>query len=320
MRFFPAVLLSVSLVSVSCGGGRTRESPPPPGYVMIDDMRFELGLGRGVLLNTPRAITWNGIAMPALAEIDLYSSHAVMDESGLPSRAETPCMTLVIPAGPRGDFYAGRTTIPASLTMQMAGVNVFVPDTTLTACRAYLAASPLDTPVVDLHLELDFIRGETSFYGIYDGPITFPGVSIPASDPVYPAWQPPDTLFFETEGMRFQPKYLAAFEETLAGEDTYTIYAFTEPFQGTPPSKVDRTCLRLRVPQELATGTPVPVRAEAFVAERGDTLSWVAGFAFGWIELSEEDGMLTGRTAFQGNGGVQAVRFFGGGRFTTPIK
>lgn len=287
---------------------------------MIDNMRFEVGTGRGSILNSPRSITWNGIAMPALAEIDLYPPDAVLDESGLPSQAGTPCVTVVIPAGPHGDFYAGHTTIPASLTMQLAGVNVFVPDTTLAACRVCLSASPLDTPVVDLHLELDFIRGETSFYGIYDGPITFPGVSIPASDPVYPAWQPPDTLFFETEGMRFKPRYLAAFEETLAGEETYTIYAFTEPFQGTPPSKVGRTCLRLRVPQELATGAPVAVRAEAFVAERGDTLSWVAGFAYGWIEVSEEGGVLSGRTAFQGNGGVQAVRFFGGGCFAAPVK
>ncbi len=316
----PAVLLGLCIVATSCGGRQSREGLPPPGYVLIDDMRFEVGLGRGSLLNTPRAVTWNGIAMPALAEIDLYSADAALDESGLPSRAETPCITVVVPAGPNGDFFAGRATIPASLTMQLAGVNVFVPDTTLAACRVCLSASPLDTPLVDLSLELDFVRGETSFFGTYEGPISFPGVSRPASDPAYPVWQPPDTLFFETEGMRFRPRYLAAFEETLAGEDTYTVYAFTEPFQGTPPTKVGRTCLRLRVPRELATGTPVPVRAEAFVVERGDTLSWVAGFAYGWIELSEEDGILTGRTAFQGNGGVQAVRFFGGGRFAAPIK
>jgi hypothetical protein len=314
------MILSAAIAVASACGGGGRETGPSQGFVLIDGMRFEVGLGRGTVLNTPRAITWAGVAMPALLKVDLYAADALLDETGLPSVAETPCITLVIPSGPDGDFYAGRATIPASLEMQLAGVRVFIPDSSLAACRVWVSSSPLDTALVDLHLDFDFERGQSSYVGSYLGPISFPGVAQPDSLPVYPAWEPADTLFFDVEGSRFQPRFSAAFVEDLGGTDTYSIYAFMEPFAGSPPTKVGRTCLRLRLPSDMAVGAPVPARAEAFVVTATDTLVWSAGYAYGWIEVVEQNGVLTGRVAFQGNGNESAVRFYGGGPILAPIK
>ncbi len=311
--------ISLACLATACGNGGPRP-PENRGSVSVDGICFELGGARGSVLNTPRAVYWAGVAMPALARIDIFGMDVQVDDAGLALTEATPTVTMLFPSGPRGDFFAGRPSIPSSMEMQLGNIKVFVPESLLAGCRATLSASPLDTGMVDLELLCSFDRGDSHYDLEYEGTICFPGVALPPSPPAYPAWQAPDTLFFEMDGMRFQPYFFAAVEGMVAGQQVYTVYAFTEPFQGTPPSKATQTCLRFTIPIDLVDGHPVNTGVDAFVFMPGDTLSRSATRSFCWAEATVDGRVVTGRMQFQGNGSEPATRFLGGGRFTAPIK
>lgn len=321
MRNALVVILVCALAAcVACGG---RRRPPRQaetfGYVAIDSLGVDLSSAHGTVLNTPRSIYWAGVPMPALARIDIYAQEDV-DASGTPLPHAVPVLVVTLGPGPEGDFFAGRATIPASLEIQLAGVRAYASDEALAGCRVWLSASPLDSALVQLEFEFSFERGQSFYTGTYSGEVAFPGVAIPPSPPAYPDWQIPDTLFFQTDSLSFVPRYFASLEETYAGLPVYTIYAFPEPFEGRPPSKVSQTCLRVRIPAELALGLPVPAVTEAYVVNGPDTLSWSAGYAYGWVQAEERNGVLVGRLHFQGNGSEMATLFRGGGSFAAPIK
>lgn len=303
---------------VACGGGETR-APHLMGSVTVDGIEFGLGGARGSVLNAPRTVYWAGVAMPALVRIDLFGLDVPVDGMGLPSGDAFPSLSLFLPAGPGGDFFAGRPAIPASLEMQLGGVKTFIPESLLVNCSVMLSASPLDTSIVDVTLSFSFDRGDSHYEGAYDCPACFPGIAATEA-PAYPSAALPDTLAFTTGGDILRPLFLAAMRENAAGTDCYTVYAFTEPYTGTVPSKSLQTHLRFGIPEELAVGLPVPTRVEALVTAPGDTLACSAGYAFCWVSAVVDGSVLRGEVQFQGNGSEGATRFCGGGPFEAPIK
>ncbi len=321
MKWILLALCSSAALLCSCGGGgRVHPAALPNGHITVDSLTVELGGSRGSVLNTPRSVCWAGIAMPALARVEIYDSAVPVDELGIPAPGTTPSVAVTLAAGPDGNFFAGRSAVPVAMEIQLGGMTIYVPDEALASCRARLSSSPLDSTIVQFDLEFAFAKGSSRLTGEYSSLVSFPGTARPPAPPVYPAWEPEDTLFFEVEGRTFSPRYCASVEEIFGEEPVYTIYAFVEPFSGRPPSKVTQTCLRVRIPRDLATGSPVPAATEAFVVEGPDTLFWYCGFAYGWLEASEESGVLLGRLQFQGNGSEQAVLIRGGGRFSAPLK
>jgi hypothetical protein len=316
-----AVGLVIALAAcIACGGRRRHPREAESfGYIAVDSMSVELSSGHGTVLNTPRSIYWAGVPMPALVRLDIYAQDDV-NSSGTPLPEAVPALVITLGAGPDGDFFAGRATVPASLELQLAGTRAYVSDEALTGCRVWLSANPLDSALVQLEFQFSFERGSSFYTGEYSGQVAFPGVAIPPSPPAYPDWPLPDTLFFQTDSLSFVPQYFASIEETFGGTDVYTIYAFPESFEGRPPSKVSQTCLRVRLPVDLAIGMPVPAATEAYVVDGPDTLSWFAGYAYGWIQAEEQNGVLVGRLHFQGNGSEMATLFRGGGSFAAPIK
>jgi hypothetical protein len=317
---FSIVCVSTLAALIACGGGRPPRRADSYGYVAVDSLSIDLTSARGTVLNTPRAIYYSaGIPMPALIRFDIYNRDEV-DASGNPYPQTVPALVMTLGAGPAGDFFAGRATIPVSLELQLGGMRAYASDEALAGCRAWISVSPLDSAVIQLDFNFSFLRGSSSYSGEYSGEVSFPGVAIPPSPPAYPNWAVPDTLFFETDSLSFRPRYFASLEETFGGVSIYTIYAFTDPIEGRPPSKISQTCLRVRIPAELALGQPVPAVAEAYVVNGPDTLSWYAGYAYGWVRAAEQNGVLAGQLQFQGNGSEMATRFRGGGSFAAPIK
>ncbi len=312
-------LCALSAACLSCGGGEVRE-PHLRGAITVDGIEFGLGGARGTVLNTPRTVYWAGVAMPALVRIDLYGMDVDVDEMGLPANDAFPALTLMIPAGPDGDFYAGEDAIPASMEMQLGGVRTFIPESLLINCTVSLSASPLDTSIVDLGMYFAFDRGDSFYEGEYDCPVCFPGVPASESPPAYPSHQLPDSLFFTAASDTLRPMFYAAMEEQYAGKDCFSVYAFTEPYTGSVPSKAGQTCLLFRIPADRADGEPVPTFVEACVISQGDTLGLSAGYAFCWATGRVEGSVLEGSVQFQGNGSEQATGFMGGGPYTAPIK
>ncbi|HRY61312.1 MAG TPA: hypothetical protein P5266_03865 [Candidatus Fermentibacter sp.] len=315
-RLAPAAALMAACVA--CGGGEPR-APHLMGSVTVDGIEFGLGGARGSVLNAPRTVYWAGVAMPALVRIDLFGLDVPVDDMGLPPGDAFPSLSLFLPAGPGGDFFTGRPAIPASLEMQLGGVKTFIPESLLVNCSVVLSASPLDTSIVDVALSFSFDRGDSHYEGTYDCPVCFPGVSATEA-PAYPSSALPDTLVFTTGGGSLRPLFLAAMREDDAGTDSYTVYAFTEPYTGSVPSKAMQTNLRFGIPVALADGLPVPTRVEALVTAPGDTLVFSAGYAFCWVSAVAEGSVLRGEVQFQGNGSESATRFSGGGPFEAPIK
>lgn len=314
-RVVTAALLAAC---IACGGGEAR-APHLMGSVTVDGIEFGLGGARGSVLNAPRTVYWAGVAMPALVRIDLFGLDVPVDDMGLPPGDAFPSLSLFLPAGPGGDFFAGRPAIPASLEMQLGGIKTFIPESLLVNCSVVLSRSPLDTSIVDVTLSFSFDRGDSHYEGTYDCPVCFPGVAA-SEAPSYPSAPLPDTLMFSTGGSTLRPLFLAAMRENTAGADCYTVYAFTEPYTGSVPSKAVQTNLSFGIPEALTDGRPVPTRVEALVTAPGDTLVRSAGYAFCWVSAIVDGSVLRGEVQFQGNGSEAATLFYGGGPFEAPIK
>jgi hypothetical protein len=317
-RIVLASLVSL-MVLPACGAHHRGGRAGSYGFVAIDSMSVDLSTARGTVLNTPRTIYWAGVPMPALLRFDIYSRSDVAS-SGQPLPQAVPALVLTLAAGPDGRFYAGRASIPAALELQLGGVRAYASDEALAGCRVCISNSPLDSAIVHLQFEFSFMRGPSTYSGEYEGDIAFPGVAIPPQPPAYPSWHVSDTLFFDTDSLHFLPRYFASLRETFGRVEAYTVYAFIDPMPGRPPSKISQTCLRTRIPVELAVGTPVPMVAEAYIVSGPDTLAWSAGYAYGWISAEPVNGVLRGQMQFQGNGSERATHFRGGGRFAAPIK
>jgi hypothetical protein len=313
------VCVAVLALLQACGGSSQGRQASSFGYVAIDTLAIELTAARGTVLNTPRSIYWAGVPMPALIRFDMYDLRDV-DRSGVPLPQAVPAIVLTLAAGPGGDFYAGRASIPVSLELQLGGIRAYASDEALAGCRAWISVSPLDSAIVQLDFDFSFDRGSSHYSGEYSGEVAFPGVAIPPEPPTYPNWAVPDTLIFDTDSLHFIPRYFASIEDAYGTIDVFTIYAFIEPLVGRPPSKVSQTCLRTRIPADLAIGMPVPAVMEAFVVDGPDTLTWYSGYAYGWVSAVEQNGVLTGQMQFQGNGSERATLFRGGGSFAAPIK
>lgn len=310
---------AVALSALLACGGEAR-APHLMGSVTVDGIEFGLGGARGTVLNMPRTVYWAGVAMPALVEIELFGLDVQVDDMGLPSGEAIPSLTMMISAGPGGDFYAGRAAIPASLEMQLGGIRSFIPESLLVNCSVRLSSSPLDTSIVDVDLSFDFYKGDSHYQGSYVCPVCFPGVADAEAAPPYPAIALTDSLFFEVPGDTLRPLFFAAVQEQRSGMDCYTVYAFTEPYTGSVPSKAEQTNLNFTIPVGLADGGPVPTIVEADVAAQGDTLSYYAGYAFCWASGRVVGSVLEGSVLFQGNGSETATQFLGGGRFSAPVK
>ncbi len=309
----------VALSAILACGGEAR-APHLMGSVTVDGIEFGLGGARGTVLNMPRTVYWAGVAMPALVEIELFGLDVQVDDMGLPSGEAIPSLTMMLAAGPDGDFYAGHAAIPASLEMQLGGIRSFIPESLLVHCSVLLSSSPLDTSIVDVDLSFDFYKGDSHYQGSYVCPICFPGVADAEAAPPYPAIALADSLFFEVPGDTLRPLFFAAVQEQRSGVDCYTVYAFTEPYAGSVPSKAEQTKLSFVIPVGLADGESVPTIVEANVATPEDTLSYYAGYAFCWASGRVVGSVLEGSVLFQGNGSEAATRFLGGGRFSAPVK
>jgi len=312
------VAVLVLSVLLECGG--EARAPHLMGSVTVDGSEFGLGGASGTVLNMPRTIYWAGVAMPAFVQIELFGLDVRVDDMGLPSGEAFPSLTMMLAAGPDGNFYAGHAAIPASLEMQLGGIRNFVPESLLVNCSVRLSASPLDTSIVDVDLTFDFYKGDSHYQGSYVCPVCFPGVVDAAAAPPYPAMSLSDSLFFEVSGDTLRPNFFDAVLERRAGVDCYTVYAFTEPYAGSVPAKSRQTKLSFVIPVELADGEPVPTVVQAHVATPEDTLSCYAGYAFCWASGRIVGSVLEGSVLFQGNGSEAATRFFGGGRFSAPVK
>jgi hypothetical protein len=258
--------------------------------------------------------------MPAFVKIDFFGTDVPADETGLATTESFPCLSLMLPSGPGGDFFAGSPVIPVSMEMQLGGIKVFIPDSLLPNCRVTLSASPLDTSIVDVEMSFSFDRGDSHYEGEYSSPVCFPGVALPSAPPFYPPSIPPETLVFCAAGDTFRPVFFSAIEEPYGGAECYSVYAFTEPFTGAMPSKAEQTRLRFRIPVDRVDGRPVDATVDALILTPADTVFLSAGYAFCWAEGQVDGTVLRGTIHFQGNGSETATFFWGGGPFTAPIK
>lgn len=315
MRGMLAVTAAALLAA--CGGVR---EPDVRGSVSVDGISTELGGARGTVLNTPRAVYWGGIAMPALARIDLFGTEVPVDAQGLAIESAVPLVTFTVPAGPGGDFYAGTRVMPASLEMQLGGVKVFVPDSLLCGCRVSLSGNPLESGVVGVEMSLAFEKGHASYEGSFSGAVCFPGTATPAVPPGYPAWPLPDSVWFSAADSVFRPAFFAAIDRTICGREFCEVYAFLEPFAGSPPAKVTQSCIRFLVPVESMDGEPASTMVEIFLFLPDDTLAFSAGTAYCWASAVRTGTAVEASFQFQGNGSTQATALAGGGSFTAPVK
>ena len=327
-----ALIMAAALLAASCGGEREAETDP---LKPVGELRAPGGIVYGFsgttagVVNTRNALTWNGVAMPGVMQLDIFGEEVEFDSRGYKIGPGRPAVTLTIPCGPDGDFYAGRSIVPASFSLTVSGMDVYPPPPYVPYCRVTLLDNPMETETVDYEVRIAFEKDAGPYEVEVSGVVSVPGAQLPGGRTAgYPALPMPEQLEFHLPDPDtvFTPQFIVVVDEEIPPLHQLVVFAFPEPCEVADPRKAEQTYFSFSVPVDLIGAGPVPAGVTGYVHQRGDDLTYAASPGLGWasLEYALDDStgleMLRGELLFQNNGSQEAVSFFGGGHFSLSVK
>ena len=309
MRLYAAVPV-LALLLISCGGDGGTSYVPAEGYVRVENISVNLDDAAASLRNTPSPVHFADVPMPATLRMQAVGG----DEE---SRAS---ITVELPCGPQGDFFAGSEVIPASVVLETQGMTVFPPAEAYPSFRASVSANPLLEDTLEYSLEILFKKGGLEYQCSSSGEVTITtGTDYDAGSlPTYPPWAPGDTLFFAALGRSYDVKAGAVWIDSTFDPAVARLMLFSDSVPPADLTKPEGTRLETCIPLTMLAQGPVPAAFTCHLQDMDTTFH--ADTRFGWIEAMQVEGRLVGRLSFIGNGSAAQTRFRGDGPFDLKIR
>lgn len=324
------LMLAVGLLlMVACGGEEEEAVDPhkPIGELVAPGGTFRFSGTTAQVFNTRNALMWGGVAMPGVMQLDIYGEDVAFNPRGQKVSTGRPMITMTIPCGPDGDFYAGRTIVPASFSLFVGGMDVYPPAPYLPYGRVRLLDNPMSTVNVRYEVHIAFAKTAGTYTADVSGTVDMAGDQLrEGRTAAYPVLEMPGELEFHVADTVFTPEFIVAVEEELDLMHQLVIFAFLEPCDVADPRKAEQTYFSFSIPCDLMDGEPVPCGVTTYIDQPGEDLTRVSAHAYGWtsmeIVLDDSTGLetLEGQLLFQNNGSQEAVSYFGGGPFRLQAK
>ncbi|MBN1435007.1 hypothetical protein JW921_09615 [Candidatus Fermentibacterales bacterium] len=317
------------LLVAACGGRQeTRvDSHRPEGELTANSRSYGFSGATAGVVNARNPLTWNGIAMPGVMQLDLFGEDVEFNAQGQMLTSGRPILTMTIPCGPDGDFYAGRMIVPASFSLLVDNMDIYPPYPYAPFGRVTLLDNPMETEHVGFEVRIAFDKGGGCYEVDVSGSVWMPGCQMPDGRTAgYPALEMPDGLEIHLPDTVLTPRFFVVVEEELELLHQLVVYMFMEPCTVADPRKAEQTYFSFAIPADLVDGQPVPVSVSAYVRQGRQDTTYTCPHPLSWasLEYATDDStgleILRGRLLFQNNGSQSATGFYGGGEFALSVK